>query len=135
MNPRFKALAYLPTALLIGCVSTDPVKFAAQIREWVPPGTPAAEAKRKMERHGFECHMITTNHPFNSTGVDYLECEIRQVRFHDWRARLMFKDGKVAGYGPLEADCYGSKACWGQLDCWRRPPATKPTIVGCRWRG
>jgi len=88
-------------ATLSGCLSTDPVTFENQVRAWIPLGTPAADALRIMEHHGFECHHITTNNPFNSTGFDYIDCERKQVRFHDWYARLILKDGKVSAYGPI----------------------------------
>ena len=88
--------------MLTGCLSTDPVKFESKVRDWVPLGTTAADAQRIMERHGFECHLLTTNHVFNSIGVDYLDCDMQQVMFHDWNARLIFHDGKVSAYGPFQ---------------------------------
>jgi len=89
-------------ATLSGCLTTDPVKFESKVRAWVPLGTPVADAVRIMEYHLFECHVITTNNPFNSTGFDYIDCEREQVRFHDWYARLILKDGKVSAYGPID---------------------------------
>ena len=89
-------------SMLTACVSPDPAKFESKVREWVPPGTAAADAQRIMERHGFECHLITTNHVFNSSGFDYLDCEKQQVMFHDWNARFIFRDGKVSAYGPIK---------------------------------
>jgi hypothetical protein len=88
-------------SILTACLSTDPVKFESKVREWVPLGTDVADARRIMERHGFECHLITTNNVFNSLGSDYLDCEMEQVMFHDWNARFIFRDGKVSAYGPI----------------------------------
>ena len=92
----------LVVALLTGCLSSDPTRFESKVRGWVPPGTSAADALRIMERHGFECHVITTNNPFNSIGYDYLDCEKEEVRFHDWYARFILQDGKVSAYGPVK---------------------------------
>jgi len=91
-------------AALSGCLSTNPVNFESQVRAWVPLGTPAVDAVRIMEYHGFECHHITTNNPFNLTGFDYIDCEKTQVRLHDWYARLVLKDGKVSAYGPINTN-------------------------------
>jgi hypothetical protein len=82
--------------LLTGCLSSDPAKFEAQVQKWVPLGISAADAQRIMELRGFECHLITTNNPFNLTGFDYLDCDLDQVRFHDWSARFILQDGKVS---------------------------------------
>jgi hypothetical protein len=87
--------------ILTGCLSSDPIKFESKVRDWIPLGTTAADARRIMESHGFECHLITTNNLFNSIGFDYLDCEKEQVRFHDWYARFIFQDGKVSAYGPI----------------------------------
>lgn len=91
-------------ALLTGCLSSDPVRFESKVRDWIPLGTSTAEAQRIMQRHGFECHLITTNNPFNSIGVDYLDCEKTQVRLHDWYARLILQNGKVSAYGPIKTN-------------------------------
>ncbi len=91
-------------AILTGCLSSDAVKFERKVRDWIPLGTPATEALRIMNRHGFECHPITANNPFNAIGLDYLDCEKEQVRFHDWYARFILRDGKVSAYGPIRTD-------------------------------
>jgi hypothetical protein len=91
-------------AVVTGCLSTDPVKFDSKVRGWVPPGTPTADAMLIMKHHGFECYLITTNNPFNSTGQDYLDCEVEKARFHDWSARFILQDGKVSGYGPIKTN-------------------------------
>jgi len=54
-----------------------------------------------MKGHSFECRLISTNNPFNLIGFDYIDCEKTQVRFHDWYARFILKDGKVSSYGPI----------------------------------
>ena len=97
-------LVSIAGAMLTACLSPDRVKFESKVREWVPLGTDAADAQRIMERHGFECHLITTNNVFNSRGVDYLDCEKEQVMFHDWNARFIFRDGKVSAYGPISTN-------------------------------
>lgn len=89
---------------LTGCLSSDPRKFENKVRGWVPPGTPTADALQIMQHHGFECHLITTNNPFNSIGYDYLDCEKEMVRFHDWYARFILQDGKVSAYGPIKTN-------------------------------
>jgi hypothetical protein len=91
-------------AILTGCVSSDPGKFESKVRDWIPLGTPAADALRIMKRHGFECQLITTNNPFNSIGFDYLDCEKERVRFHDWYARFILQDGKVSAYGQIKTN-------------------------------
>ena len=97
------SIVLLPTvaALMTGCLSSDPVTFESKVRGWIPPGTTAADALRIMNYHGFECHLISTNNPFNSIGLDYLDCEMENVRFHDWYARFILRDGKVSDYGPI----------------------------------
>jgi len=103
---RFPLLILLlPTVgwLMTGCASSDPVRFESKVREWVPLGTPVPDAERIMERHGFECHRITANNPFNSSGIEYLDCDKEQVRFHDWSARFVVQDGRVSAYGPITA--------------------------------
>src|SRR5207253_2699236 len=91
-------LISMGVAMLTGCLSSDPVQYERTVRGWIPLGTPAADALRIMKRHGFECHLITTKNPFNSIGLDYLDCEKEQVRFHDWYARFILQDGKVSAY-------------------------------------
>jgi len=91
-------------ALLAGCLSSDPVKFESKVRVWVPLGTTAADASRIMTQHGFDCYRFTTNNPFNSIGLDYLDCEMENVMFHDWYARFILRDGKVSEYGPIRTD-------------------------------
>jgi hypothetical protein len=88
----------------VGCMSTNPEKFTRQVKEWVPIGTPAAEAQRTMEHHGFECQLLTKDHPFNKYGMDYLDCDQEQVRLHDWHVQFFVEDGKVSKYGPMGVD-------------------------------
>ena len=87
-----------------GCTSTNPEKFTRQVKEWVPLGTPVAEAQHIMERHGFECQLLTKDHPFNKYGVDYLDCDEEQVRLHDWHVKFFVEDGKISKYGPMGVD-------------------------------
>ena len=97
-------LVPIALGMATGCLSSDPGKFESQVRGWVPTGTPTADAMRIMEQHGFECHLFTTNHPFNSIGQDYLDCEKERIRFHDWYARFILQDGKVSAYGPIKTN-------------------------------
>ena len=90
--------------LLAGCVSAKPDKFSEQVRAWVPIGTPTAEAQRIMEDHGFECRLISKDHPFNAYGIAYLQCDREQVRLHDWETKLFIEDGKVIRYGAATVD-------------------------------
>ncbi len=101
--PLLILLVSTVTSLVTGCVSSDPAKFESKVRKWVPLGTPVVDAARIMEHHGFDCHFITTNNPFNASGVEYLDCEREQVRFHDWSARFVVRDGKVAAYGSMKS--------------------------------
>jgi hypothetical protein len=94
-------LVLIGVAMLTGCLSSDPIEFESEVRGWIPMGTPANDALRIMKGHGFECRLISTNNPFNSIGFDYIDCEKTQVRFHDWYARFILKDGKVSAYGPI----------------------------------
>src|SRR5262249_10015680 len=87
---------------LLGCASSDSAKFGSQIRQWVPIGTPVADARQIMEYRAFECHLIAASNIFNFSGVDCLDCE--RSRFHDWSARFIIQDGKVTDYGPMGAD-------------------------------
>jgi hypothetical protein len=87
-----------------GCMSTTPEKFSRQVKEWVPLGTPAAEAQHIMEHHGFECRLLTKDHPFNKYGVDYLDCDQEQVRLHDWHVQFFLEDDKVSRYGSMGID-------------------------------
>jgi hypothetical protein len=91
-------------SLLAGCISSDPGKFSVQVRKWLPLGTPATDAQRIMEHHGFECHYITTNNTFNLSGRDYMDCDREQVRFHDWSVRLIFEDRKLAEFGFIKTN-------------------------------
>src|SRR5262249_53916338 len=93
---RFAFLGLLLAVGWPGCTSPTPQKFTQQIKDWVPLGTPVAEAKHTMEHHGFECQLLTKDHPFNKYGVDYLDCDEEQVRLHDWHVKLFIKDGKVS---------------------------------------
>lgn len=90
--------------LCAGCVSANPQKFSRQVQKWVPLGTPMAEAGRVMKHHGFDCTLVTKNHPFNPYGLDYLDCEREQVWMHDWRVELFLEDGKVSKYGRIKVD-------------------------------
>lgn len=98
------ALCLVLACLLAGCVSANPRKFSEQVREWVPLGTPAAKAQRIMEHHGFECRLISKDHPFNSSGVAYLDCVREQVRMHTWEVKLFLEDGQVNRYGVASVD-------------------------------
>ena len=57
-----------------------------------------------MEHYGFDCHYITTNNTFNSSGFDYLDCDREQVRLHDWSVRFIFQDQKVSAYGFIKVN-------------------------------
>lgn len=104
-RPGLKLLCCLMLAgLLAGCVSANPRKFSEQVRAWVPIGTPTAEAQRIMENHGFQCRLISKDHPFNSYGTAYLQCDREQVRLHTWETKLFIEDGQVCRYGTASVD-------------------------------
>ena len=96
----------IPLALLAaglgGCISRNPEKFDAQLREWVPVGMKETKAEKVMTKKGFECTLVGHGTVFNTNDVDYLDCVREQVWFHDWDARIILKDGKVIGYGPTD---------------------------------
>lgn len=98
----------LPIAVVAGlaggCVSFKPAKFEEQVHQWVPPGTTEAKAEHIMKHHGFECDLVKRDNRFNQLGLDYLDCSRTQVWFHDWSARILFKDGKVSGYGYIHVE-------------------------------
>jgi hypothetical protein len=104
MNFRFLILLAALGWLAGGCVSSNPQHFTAQVRKWVPLGTPATEAERVMTHHGFDCQLLTKDHPFNQSGADYLSCDKEHVRLHDWSVKFILEDGKVSKYGPMSVD-------------------------------
>jgi hypothetical protein len=94
----------LAACLLAGCTSFDQDKFDKQVKHWVPLGTPLAEARRTMERHGFDCEVVRKDNPFNHDGYDSLECDKTEVFFHTWSAKIKLTDDKVSGYGPTTVE-------------------------------
>ncbi len=95
---RFILLLPLVVGVLAGCTSFDSDKFNAQVQRWVPVGTPLAEARKTMERHGFDCEVVRKDNPFNHDGFDSLECDKTEVWFHTWTAKIILTDDKVSGY-------------------------------------
>ena len=83
-----------------GCISANPVKFDEQVRQWVPIGTPLADARHTMEHHGFECILVKKDNRFNGAGIDSLDCVKEGGSFHNWSTRLFLEDDHVTGYGP-----------------------------------
>jgi hypothetical protein len=94
----------LAACLLAGCTSFNPDKFDAQVRHWVPLGTPLTDARRTMEHHGFDCEVVRKDNPFNHDGYDSLECDKTEVFFHTWSAKIILTDEKVSGYGPTSVE-------------------------------
>ena len=97
-------LVVMTAALCVGCVSFKQTKFEEQVHQWAPIGTPEADARKIMEHERFECTLVKKDNPFNQIGMDYLDCIRTQVWFHDWTARIIFKDGKVSGYGYIHVE-------------------------------
>jgi hypothetical protein len=97
-------MAAIAAGLGSGCVSFKADKFESQMREWAPPGTTEAKAEKIMTHHGFECALVKRDSRFNQLGQDYLECSRTGVWFHDWNARIVFKDGKVSGYQDIRVE-------------------------------
>ena len=96
--------AALAACLLAGCVSTNSATFARQVQEWVPLGTPAAEAQRIMEKHKFVCHILDQK-PDRPLSVATLSCERKTgvlSSLADWQADFDIRDGKVAAYGHID---------------------------------
>jgi hypothetical protein len=94
----------LAGGLCAGCVSTQPEEFSRQVRQWVPLGTPTARAEEIMASHGFECHQLTREHPFNQYGLDCLDCDREQTSQHNWNVILFLEEGRVSKYGPVRVD-------------------------------
>jgi hypothetical protein len=94
----------LAACLLAGCTSFDQDKFDQQVRHWVPVGTPLAQARHTMEKHGFDCEVVHKDNPFNQDGYDSLECDKTEVWFHSWSAKFILTDDKVTGYGPTSVE-------------------------------
>jgi hypothetical protein len=94
----------LAAVLCAGCVSTDLKKFSESVRQWVPLGTTAVSAEHIMAKHGFECELLTKDHPFSPDDVDCLDCDREQFFMHDWSVKLFLDNGKVSRYGPVSVD-------------------------------
>jgi hypothetical protein len=94
----------LTACLLAGCTSFDQDKFDTQVKHWVPLGMPLADARRIMERHGFDCEVVRKDNPFNRDGYDSLQCDKTEVWFHTWSAKIILTDDKVSGYGPTSVE-------------------------------
>jgi hypothetical protein len=100
MKPRLATLLLLMAACIFaGCESVKPVRFGEQLQEWVPLGTPVAEARRTMEAHGFDCSLVKKDNPFNHTHTDFLQCDKEEIMLHTWTAQFLITDDKVSGYG------------------------------------
>jgi hypothetical protein len=95
--------------LSAGCASTQPEKFADQVRHWVPLGTAEEQAGRIMARKGFECRKLSKDNPFNPHGVDCIRCDREQVFQHDWSVTLLLEEAKVIGYSAISVDDIASK--------------------------
>jgi hypothetical protein len=94
----------LAVCLLAGCTSFNEDKFSQQVQHWVPLGTPLADARHTMEKHGFDCEVVRKDNPFNHEGRDSLECDKTEVLFHTWSATLYLTGDKVTGYGPTSVE-------------------------------
>jgi hypothetical protein len=101
---RFKLLLLLLACLLAGCTSFNPDKFSEQVQRWVPVGTKLADARKTMERHGFDCEVVRKDNPFNHDGFDSLECDKTEVWFHTWTAKIILTDDKVSGYASTSVE-------------------------------
>ena len=99
-----RLLSVFAAVFLAGCVSTDEAKFGKTIREWVPLGTPVAQAERTLRKHGFECHRVAGDNLFNRLGVPYLACERSDSFLRTWTAQFMLTGGKVSGYGDINVE-------------------------------
>ena len=93
-----------------GCASTQPEKFADEVRGWVPIGTSENDAEKIMTRKGFECRRLSRENPFNAYDVDCLRCDRDHFFQHDWTVTLFLKDKKVTGYGPSIVDEVSAKS-------------------------
>jgi hypothetical protein len=49
-----KIILFLSVIVLSGCLSAKPDKALRTIGQWIPPGTPQADAIRIMQQHGYD---------------------------------------------------------------------------------
>ena len=101
---RLSLVSCLAALLLTGCISTDPVRFARQVQDWVPLGTPVADAQRIMEKHKFICEILDKK-PDSPLSVATLICRRKagvMTSIADWEAEFDIRDGKVAAYGHID---------------------------------
>jgi hypothetical protein len=92
---------------LVGCghreaVLAEPVRVMKQVHEWVPSGTPMAEAEKILDAHRFGWTVVT-NSPFaDSTNATLLVCHPPAVSTQSihapqkWSIVLVLTNGNVS---------------------------------------
>src|SRR5947208_15385573 len=90
------------------CMTADPQKVEKQYKAWVPVGTPAADAERIMQKHGFKCHRgeFPSGRPWAGP---LLRCR-RENHFLNriWDVDFYLKDERVVGFEDrLYTDFFG----------------------------
>lgn len=76
-------------------LSEQPAQATIQIQQWVPVGTPVADALRIMEQHHFTCYSTNAD----SVYFDYqlTDSQFSLAVFEDWIVTLVLNDGEVSG--------------------------------------
>ena len=114
MKPFLQSARRLLAAALLlaaGCATTNdapplPENYSgalAQIQKWAPVGTPAAEAKKIMQQHGFKCTLERDTRLSAEQVVDDIYCELvwpatpnASLTQRRWQAFLILSNDKVS---------------------------------------
>ena len=97
----------MATLLVCGCMQSKPPlpgkesDAKAQVENWVPIGTPMADAQRTMEQHGFKCEVRKNGEWGAMKGVDFIHCDFSEqpgegtVVLTRWQVALFLENSKV----------------------------------------
>lgn len=74
-----KYAAVILMLTLVGCgrrpaVLAEPVRVMKQVHEWIPSGTPAAEAEKILDAHQFNWSLMTNSSFADSTNATLIVC-------------------------------------------------------------
>ncbi len=88
-----------------GCAGTrsatrgidEPERMAEAVISGVPIGTPVDEARRFMEREGFQCRRKANAEFLDRGGLDYLYCNRYEggIVKRRWQVAVVHREGKV----------------------------------------
>ena len=84
-------------------LSDQPAQALIQIQNWVPVGTPLADARQIMKQHRFSCSEMTNSSFGDLKLADFLYCDYRVADSHvtpvvltRWQVALVLHAGKVS---------------------------------------